>query len=78
MSMASLKGLATSILENASKLEAYLQDMGQPLPSFEQDYPPELPLSSEMQAVRTSAVDACLELHDLLVGPAMLLRPTVG
>ena len=73
----SLKTLAQATLDNASKIEDYLQENQQPLPSFDEHYPPELPLSSEMQNVRTAAVDACLELHDLLVGPAMLLRPTV-
>lgn len=78
MSTTRLTDLAKAILENAGKVEEYLNTNKLPLPSFEEDSPAELPLSLEMQQVRQKAVDSAMELQDLLVGPAMLLRPVVG
>ena len=77
MSSTSLTDLAHTLLKNASELEAYFNATNQPAPTFNEHYPPELPLSEDMQSVRSLIVDTCLELHDLVVGPAMLLRPTV-
>ena len=77
MSTTRLTDLAKAILENTGKLEEYFNANKLPLPSFEEHSPPELPLSPELQQVRAKAVDAATELQDLLIGPAMQLRPVV-
>lgn len=77
MSTRSLKALAQAILANAEKLENYFESNNLPQPSFEEHAPAELPLSPEMQVVRQQAVDDATELQDLLIGPAMLIRPVV-
>ncbi|KAI9728204.1 MAG: hypothetical protein M1828_004665 [Chrysothrix sp. TS-e1954] len=77
MSAKSLTDIARDILENATKLEDYFSANGLEQPSFDEHTPAELPLSPEFQPVRQRALDALTDLHDLLVGPAMLLRPVV-
>lgn len=77
MAATRLTDLSKSILENATELESYFNENKLPMPSFDEHAPPELPLSPEMQQVRQKAVDASMELQDLLIGPAMLLRPVV-
>lgn len=77
MSARSLKALAQAILANAEKLEDYFEANNLTQPSFEEHAPAELPLSPEMQTVRQQAVDDATELQDLLIGPAMQLRPVV-
>ena len=77
MSTTRLTDLAKVILNNASQLERYFNDNNLDTPTFDEHYPSELPLSSDMQPVRQKAVDAARDLQDLLIGPAMLLRPVV-
>ena len=78
MSSNKLTDLARAILDSASKLEQHFHENQLEPPSFEEHYPPELPLTDEMQLVRQKAVDSAMELQDLLIGPAMQLRPVVG
>lgn len=77
MATSHLTDLAKAILENVTTVETYFHDNKLPLPSFEEDSPPELPLSPEMQKHRQKAVDLAMELQDLLIGPVMQLRPVV-
>lgn len=78
MASSRLIALAQTILDNASQLDSYFKENKLPEPSFHEHFPPDLTLDGPMTAVRASAVGATLELHDLLVGPAMCLRPVVS
>lgn len=74
----SLTTLAKTILENASTLEGYFRSNGLQMPTFDEHALSDLPLSSEMEKVRSAALDAATEMRDLLTGPAMLLRPVLN
>ena len=78
MSSLSITALSTIIEENTAKVENYLQSRGLPLPSFSEDGPVDFGIRSEEVAkARERAIDASLELHNLLLGPTMCLRPVM-
>lgn len=78
MQSSRLTDLAKAILANAEEVEEHLKANGHPQPSFDEHSPPELPLPPGPQQKRQKAVDAAMELQDLLNGPAMQLRPVVS
>ena len=70
--------LATQILANANKVDGHLRSNNLPQPSFDVDGPLDLKMKpAEIEAARLSAIEASMELQDLLLGPTMLLRPVV-
>ncbi|KAL6715395.1 hypothetical protein ACLMJK_006356 [Lecanora helva] len=76
MSSSRISQLAAQILENTGKVDSYLHDQGLPSPSFDEDGPVDFRIQSkEVQKAREIALDASLELHNLLLGPALCLRP---
>ena len=71
--------LAAQIQENTAKVDQYLQIKGLPSPSFDADGPVDFKIEDEeIQKARETALDSSLELHQLLLGPAMCLRPVVS
>ena len=78
--MADSRILELSKLINTSvnDVHAYLKEAKKPMPSFDEDGPPDLALESpDAKEQMETAASACLELHDLLIGPALTLRPIV-
>lgn len=70
--------LAASIQENTRNVDEYLQRKGLPSPSFDEDGPVDFKIDDEdIQKAREVALESSLELHELLLGPALLLRPVV-
>lgn len=79
MSSARLTDLARTILQQTSLIENHFNANNFPLPSFDEHSQPELSLPSpELQQARQEAVEAAVELQDLLMGPAMQLRPVLN
>lgn len=76
--MAATKGmveLARKIVQEAEKLEGYLEDNNLPLPAFTPDAPADFPkLPAEMTTSRQEIIATTRELHDLVVGPREGLR----
>lgn len=71
--------LAVQIQENTAKVDEYLRNKGLPSPSFDEDGPVDFQIEDgEIQIAREKALDSSLELHQLLLGPAMCLRPVVS
>ena len=59
-------------------MDDWLQERGLPTPSFDKDGPIDLKIDPpNIQKARAIAMEASLELNDLLMGPTMLLRPVV-
>ena len=78
MSSSRITELAALVQANTAKVDSYLRERGLPLPSFDVDGPVDFKIESdEIQEARTAAMEASLELHDLLLGPSMCLRPVV-
>ena len=78
MSSSRITELATLVQINTAKVDGYLREHNLPFPSFDEDGPVDFKLQSEeIQDARTAAMEASLELHDLLLGPSMCLRPVV-
>lgn len=70
--------LASLIQSNTAKVDAHFHDHHLPLPSFDEDGPVDFQIQSQdIQDARAMAMEASLELHDLLLGPSMCLRPVV-
>lgn len=71
--------LANLIQDNIIKVDVYLRDKGLPPPSFDEDGPVDLGIESEeiRKAVDVTR-ESSLELHDLLLGPGLNLRPVVS
>ena len=72
--------LASIISENTTKLDDYLRAHGLPTPSFDVNAPAHTPIPPEatsVEAARRNAIEASLELSDLLQGSTALLRPQV-
>lgn len=71
--------LANQLVRNVNDVNAYLLSNDLPQPSFDVDGPLELGTQSapDVEAARISAIEATMELQDLLLGPTMLLRPIV-
>ncbi|MCJ1369595.1 hypothetical protein MMC20_000807 [Loxospora ochrophaea] len=71
--------LAALVQTNTAKLDGYLQEHSLPSPSFDEDGPVDLSIESdEIQKARVMAMEASLELYDLLLGPALCLRPVLN
>jgi len=72
---ANIVELANAVAENTAKLHAYLSENGLPLPSHDPisqpGPPPELP--KEIADAQDAAINATWELHELLIGPYVLL-----
>jgi hypothetical protein len=78
MSSSRIAILAAKIYENTVVVDDYLSSKGLPSPSFDERGP--LDLGIEAEEVRKAsevARESSLELHDLLLGPALCLRPLV-
>ena len=71
--------LVNQLVHNVDNVNSYLQSNSLPQPSFDLDAPLELGTKSapDVEAARISAIEATIELQDLLMGPTMLLRPMV-
>lgn len=78
MAASRIAELASQVQQSVTALDKYMQTHGLPTPSFDEDGPEEFGLeSSEAKEARESALAASLELHELLLRPADLLRPIV-
>ena len=78
MSSSRITELATLVQINTAKVDNYLREHHLPFPSFNEDGPVEFRIESDdIENARTAAMEASLELHDLLLGPSMCLRPVV-
>lgn len=72
--------LSAIISTNTAKVDEYLKSHSLPSPSFGEDHPADLgipPDAVEIDNARNVALEASIELQDLLQGPASLLRPIV-
>ena len=70
--------LAKQILASAEEVDTYLRSHNLPQPSFNVDSPLDLDIRSPpAEKARLSAIEAAIELQDLLMGPTMILRPVV-
>lgn len=79
MSSSRITELAAVVQANTTKNDGYLRERHLPFPSFDEDGPVNFKLKSEeIQKARTTIMEASLELHGLLLGPSMCLRPVVG
>ncbi|KAL8910059.1 MAG: hypothetical protein Q9171_004613 [Xanthocarpia ochracea] len=78
VSLSQTSELATSIAANIGVVNEYLHKNNLPFPSFHEDGPVNLMLSPEAENAKTTAIEACLRLRDLLCGPVELLRPTIN
>lgn len=79
MASTKIAELAAQIQENTAKVDRYLQSRELPSPSFHEDGPVDFNIEDEkVQEAREIALDSSLELHQLLLGPALCLRPVVS
>ena len=70
--------LARQLLSEVIRLDGHMQSHNMSQPSFDVDGPLDFDLhSSSADASRLSAIESAIELHDLLIGPTLLLRPVV-
>lgn len=70
--------LAQQILSNTEKVSEHLQSHSLPQPSFDINGPLDFDIKiPSVEAARLSAIEASMELQDLLIGPTMILRPVV-
>lgn len=70
--------LAIRIQENTFKVDEYMRQNGLPSPTFDEDGPVDVQIRSRaVEEARVVAIDSTLELHQLLLGPALCLRPVV-
>jgi hypothetical protein len=80
MSSSRLVQLAESVIKNAKTFDAYLQQHDLPAPSFDADGPADFGISTDsphVEQARVEAIEAAIELADLLQGPITFLRPIV-
>jgi len=71
--------LAALVKSNTDLVDRYLQEHDLPSPSFEENGPVDFEIESkDIQDARTVAIDASMELHELLLGPSLCLRPVVS
>lgn len=80
MSITRIAELATSVSTNTAKVDEYLKSHSRPSPSFDVDHPADLgipPEAIDIDNARKAALEASIELQDLLQGPTSLLRPVV-
>ena len=79
MAMSKILELANIIQTNTAKLDAYLHENHLPSPSFDEDGPIDFGIKSpDAEGARTAAIEAGMELNDLLLGPTMNIRPVVS
>ncbi|KAL9119188.1 MAG: hypothetical protein Q9187_004259 [Circinaria calcarea] len=79
MSSSRITELAALVQASTAKVDGYLRERHLPFPSFDEDGPVDLKIESdEIQKARTTAMEASLELYDLLLGPSMCLRPVLN
>ena len=79
MTSTRINELAVTIQENTFKVDDYMSRKGLRSPSFEEDGPVDFKINSpEIEEARMIAIDSTLELHQLLLGPALCLRPVVS
>ncbi|MCJ1310857.1 hypothetical protein MMC25_004525 [Agyrium rufum] len=79
MSSSRISELAALVQSNTAKVDEYLREQKLPFPSFDEDGPLDLKIESEeVTKARNTAMEASLELHDLLLGPSMCLRPVLN
>ena len=70
--------LAKQLLSEVNDLDAHMQSHNMAQPTFDVDGPLDFNLqSTSADASRLSAIECAIELHDLLLGPTMILRPVV-
>lgn len=72
--------LASIIASRTAKVDEYLRSHNRPSPSFDIDNPPDLgiPIDAvDIDEARVEAIEASIELQELLQGPASLLSPIV-
>lgn len=69
--------LALNISVSSAKIHNYLSEHALPLPSFDIESPTAILLSEEVESARSMALDASLELYNLLLGPKELLHNQV-
>lgn len=79
MASSRLSELSQVIAQNVSIVERYYQQHGLPMPSFDVGGPTDTTMHDPIiERARIVALEASIELRDLLEGPTMLLRPVVG
>lgn len=64
-----LSPLADKIKANASVIEAYLQEQGEPAPSFDITGPERFPNAPELQMARMQLLEAAMDVFILASGP---------
>lgn len=70
--------LAESVGSNTRKLDQYFKSKNLPTPSFDVDGPVDFGIAAtdgDVEEARVKAIEAAMELIDLLQGPMALLRP---
>jgi hypothetical protein len=80
MSVTRMAELVALVSTNTSRIDQYLESHGLPSPSFDVDCPRDLGIpteATEIEDARKAALEASIELQDLLQGPTSLLRPVV-
>ena len=79
--MSHISYLTNTISNNTAKVDSYLQLHSLPQPSFAVDAPTRLLPSNanapDIEEARTKAIEASIELQQLLQGPRSLLTPSV-
>ncbi|KAI9687146.1 MAG: hypothetical protein M1822_002557 [Bathelium mastoideum] len=79
MSSTRIAELANLVQANTLKVDDWLQRHHLPSPSFDEDGPVDFKISSpEVQDARNAAIEASIELQDLLAGPSNLVRPILN
>ncbi|RDW94052.1 uncharacterized protein DSM5745_01374 [Aspergillus mulundensis] len=77
--MSRIVELAALIQQRTADINAHLQENNLPQPTFDEDGPTEQNLTGEeMVKARDDVLGATLELHNLILGPAMCLRPVLN
>ena len=81
MSSSRVSHLSEQIATNVARLHGYWKSHNLPFPSFDIDGPVDVSISTdhaEIEAARIAAIEASMELQDLLQGPMLSLRPIVS
>ncbi|KAI9686629.1 MAG: hypothetical protein M1822_003640 [Bathelium mastoideum] len=79
MSTTRIAELSDLIQTNTAKVDNWLKERRLPTPSFDKDGPVDFGIDApEIQQARMIVMESSLELHDLLLGPSMLLRPVLN
>ena len=76
-SQSRIANLANIIAKNTAEIDSFLRSRNLPFPSFDADAPLDLRLPKELKSARNLAVDATIELKELLLGPKELLLSNV-